>query len=46
MEINSLPSYLSFDGLDAWGIFVEQIRRVQPDLGELAALTETFPSVF
>ena len=41
MNINNDLSYLHGDRPAAWGIFVEQIRRVQPHLGELAPLCES-----
>ena len=37
----SLPSYLQADALGPWGIFLQQVDRVEPYLGSLARWTET-----
>ena len=38
---SSLPSYLPSDNLGAWGIYLQQVDRVVPYLGELARWVET-----
>ena len=38
---NSLPSYLQADRLGPWGIFLQQVDRVTPYLGELARWVDT-----
>ncbi len=39
--LHELPSYLSPDRMGAWGVFLQQVDRVTPYLGELAYLVET-----
>ena len=39
--LNSLPSYLQADHLGPWGIFLQQVERVTPYLGELSRWVET-----
>ncbi len=38
---NSLPSYLQADQLGPWGIFLQQVERVTPYLGELSRWVDT-----
>ncbi|MGE3849940.1 MAG: Glu/Leu/Phe/Val dehydrogenase [Gammaproteobacteria bacterium] len=38
---SALPSYLDNDNLDPWRVFLEQIERVTPHLGELARWVES-----
>ena len=38
---SALPSYLCNDNLDPWRVFLEQIERVTPHLGELARWAES-----
>ncbi|WP_083686324.1 Glu/Leu/Phe/Val family dehydrogenase [Rhodoferax koreense] len=38
---HSLPSYLQADHLGPWGIFLQQVDRVEPYLGNLARWVET-----
>ena len=38
---STLPSYLAADQLGPWSIYLEQLERVQPHLGELGKLVET-----
>ncbi len=40
-DLNSLPSYLQADQLGPWGIFLQQVERVTPYLGELSRWVET-----
>ena len=37
----SIPSYLQADNLGAWGIYLQQVERVLPHLGDLAHWVET-----
>jgi len=39
--VHSLPSYLNADHLGPWGIFLKQVDRVEPYLGNLARWVET-----
>ena len=39
--LNSLPSYLQADHLGPWGIFLQQVDRVTPYLGDLSRWVET-----
>jgi glutamate dehydrogenase (NAD(P)+) len=39
--VHSLPSYLQADHLGPWGIFLQQVDRVEPYLGDLARWVET-----
>jgi len=39
--VHSLPSYLQADHLGPWGIFLQQVDRVEPYLGNLARWVET-----
>ncbi|MDB5892876.1 MAG: glutamate dehydrogenase, partial [Rhodoferax sp.] len=39
--VHSLPSYLQADHLGPWGIFLQQVDRVEPNLGNLARWVET-----
>jgi glutamate dehydrogenase (NAD(P)+) len=41
MDIHSSPSYIASDRPAAWETYIEQVRRVHPHLGKLAALAET-----
>jgi glutamate dehydrogenase (NAD(P)+) len=41
MTSHSIPSYLSGDALGPWGVFLQQIDRVTPYLGELAFWIES-----
>ena len=43
MHAHPIPSYLSGEKLGPWGIFLQQIDRVTPYLGELG--TTTFAGV-
>jgi glutamate dehydrogenase (NAD(P)+) len=36
MTTHAIPSYLSKDDLGPWGVFLQQIDRVTPYLGDLA----------
>lgn len=36
-----LPSYLSPDNPGPWGVFLEQVDRVAPYMGELSKWTDT-----
>ncbi|MGE0861855.1 MAG: Glu/Leu/Phe/Val dehydrogenase [Gammaproteobacteria bacterium] len=38
---SALPSYLDNDNLDPWRVFLEQVERVTPHLGELARWVES-----
>ena len=38
---NTLPSYLQADQLGPWGIFLQQVDRVTPYLGELSRWVDT-----
>ena len=39
--LNSLPSYLQADHLGPWGIFLQQVERVSPYLGDLSRWIDT-----
>jgi glutamate dehydrogenase (NAD(P)+) len=39
--LNTLPSYLQADQLGPWGIFLQQVDRVTPYLGELSRWVDT-----
>ena len=41
MTMHPIPSYLSKDDLGPWGVFLQQIDRVTPYLGELAFWVES-----
>jgi glutamate dehydrogenase (NAD(P)+) len=41
MKSHAIPSYLSSDNLGPWGVFLQQIDRVTPYLGELAFWVES-----
>lgn len=41
LPATSLPSYLQPDHLGPWGIFLQQVNRVEPYLGELQRWVET-----
>ena len=41
MTSHVIPSYLSGDALGPWGVFLQQIDRVTPYLGELAFWIES-----
>ena len=41
MTSHVIPSYLSKDDLGPWGVYLQQIDRVTPYLGELACWVET-----
>ena len=40
-NINALPSYLQADKLGPWGVYLQQVDRVTPYLGNLARWVET-----
>lgn len=40
-SVHALPSYLQADHLGPWGIFLQQVDRVTPYLGDLARWVET-----
>ena len=39
--VHALPSYLNADHVGPWGIFLQQVDRVEPYLGDLARWVET-----
>ena len=39
--LNSLPSHLQADHLGPWGIFLQQVERVSPYLGDLSRWIDT-----